>query len=82
MFFYDKGFYLFSRYEELIQEMKARGMNPDPDRIFKTEQWPDDLFNDWTPTLRDQVITRIRITEKLAQKPGWYRKTPHVEEVA
>lgn len=78
MFFYDKGEFLYNRYQELIQEMKRRGMNPDPERVFKRDQWPDSLYNDWSPVAVDQEITRERIMEKLKQKPGWYRKTPHV----
>ena len=53
--------------------MKSRGMSPDPDRIFKREQWPDDLFQDWSPTDRDLLIIRERIKVKIQQKPNWYR---------
>lgn len=74
-FFYDKGSYLSNRYQELIAEMKRRGMNPDPDRVFKRGQWPNELFNDWTPTAEDQAITRERIALRISEKPGWYRKT-------
>ena len=34
-FFYDKGYYLHKRYLNLIDEMKNRGMNPDPNRKLK-----------------------------------------------
>lgn len=74
-FFYDKGEYLNNRYAELIAEMKRRGMNPDPARTFKVEQWPDELFNNWAPTEADKEIVRERIRERIAQKPNWYRKT-------
>ena len=74
-FFYDKGLYLYNRYNELIDEMKRRGMNPDPERTFKREQWPDDLFNDWQPSAEDQAITRERIALRISEKPEWYRKT-------
>lgn len=72
-FFYNKGKYLYNRYLDLVEEMKSRGMSPDPDRIFKREQWPDDLFQDWSPTDRDLLIIRERIKEKIQQKPNWYR---------
>lgn len=78
-FFYDKGQFLYNRYQELIAEMHRRGMNPDPSRVFKREQWPDELFNDWSPDDTARAIIRERIQEKLEQKPGWYRKTPHVK---
>ena len=74
-FFYNKGKYLHKRYEELIEEMKSRGMNPDPLRTFKREQWPDDLYNDWLPTTKDLEIIRERITQRINQKPDWYRWT-------
>ncbi len=74
-FFYNKGKYLHKRYEELIEEMKSRGMNPDPSRTFKREQWPDDLYNDWLPTTKDLEIIRERITQRINLKPKWYRWT-------
>jgi len=74
-FFYNKGKYLHKRYKELIEEMKSRGMNPDPLRTFKREQWPDDLYNDWSPTTKDLEIIRERITQRINQKPNWYRWT-------
>ena len=75
MFFYDKGKYLSKRYDDLRLEMKNRGMKPDETRVFKREQWPDELYNDWTPTVEDQNIIRKRIEERILQKPNWYRVT-------
>ena len=72
-FFYNKGKYLYNRYLELIKEMKNRGMRPDPLRKFKREQWPDELFNDWTPSANDLEIIRERIQLRIKQKPNWYR---------
>ena len=72
-FFYNKGKYLYKRYELLIEEMKNRGMNPDSERKFKTEQWPDELFNDWEPEPDDYKVIRARIKEKIEMKPEWYR---------
>ena len=74
-FFYNKGKYLYKRYKLLIKEMKNRGMNPDPKRKFKTEQWPDELFNDWEPEPDDYKVIRARIKEKIEIKPEWYRFT-------
>jgi len=74
-FFYDKGKYLSKRYDQLVDEMKSRGMKPDPKRIFKREQWPDELWNDWMPRIEDYKIIRQRIAEKIAMKPNWYRRT-------
>jgi len=74
-FFYDKGKYLCKRYDSLIEEMKNRGMNPDSERKFKIEQWPNELFNDWTPEEDDYKVIRARIKEKIEMKPDWYRFT-------
>ncbi len=72
-FFYNKGMYLDKRYSLLINEMKRRGMNPDPKRIFKKSQWPKQLYNDWNPKNKDLKIIRERIEEKISLKPDWYR---------
>ena len=53
--------------------MIKRGMNPDPSRKFKKNQWPKNLFNDWNPKEEDYRIIRKRIDEKIAMKPDWYR---------
>ena len=74
-FFYNKGEYLHKRYDELVSEMKRRGMKPDPTRVFKREQWPDELYLDWEPTETEQLIVRQRIQERIAVKPDWYRWT-------
>jgi len=75
MFFYDKGKYLSKRYDALRGEMIDRGMKPDDTRVFKRDQWPDRLYNDWMPTIEDQKIVRKRIEERISQKPNWYRLT-------
>ena len=72
-FFYNKGRYLYRRYDLLIDEMKNRGMNPDSERRFKTEQWPKELFNNWKPEPDDYEVIRARIKEKIEMKPDWYR---------
>ena len=74
-FFYNKGKYLHKRYLKIIKEMQDRGMNPNPNRKFKKEQWPEELYKDWKPKLKDIELIRIRINEKITQKPSWYRWT-------
>ena len=78
-FFYNKGRYLHKRYNQLVSEMKARGMNPDPERKFKREQWPDELYLDWEPSEQEQAILRQRLQERIDQKPDWYRWTKPVD---
>jgi len=76
-FFYNKGLYLHNRYKQLVEEMKRRGMKPDPNRKFKREQWPDDLYNDWDPNDQELQIVRERIQQRLDEKPDWYRWTSY-----
>ena len=74
-FFYDKGMYLSKRYQELILEMKARGMKPNSKRIFPDDIFTSELFNDWKPNDKDFDIIRERIAERIKKRPGWYKKT-------
>ena len=75
-FFYDKGMYLAKRYNLLINEMKKRGFKPDSARKFPVNIFRDNgLYNDWKPKKEDYKIIRQRIEEKIALRPGWYRKT-------
>ena len=75
-FFYNKGKYLYKRYQEIVQEMKNRGFNPDPNRKFNTKIFKtNNLYNDWLPTIEDQKIIKNRIAERIAKKPNWYRFT-------
>ena len=72
-FFYNKGKYLYKRYQLIVEEMKRRAMKPDPDRKFKCNQFPKGFYNDWSPNLKDLEIIRQRIQEKIDLKPGWYK---------
>ena len=75
-FFYNKGKYLNKRYNLIIKEMKLRGFNPDKERKFPKDIFiNNNLYNDWSPNQNDIKIIRQRISEKIALKPDWYRKT-------
>ena len=74
-FFYDKGKYLDDRYTDLRVEMMMRGMKPDPSRVFKSWQFPKDLYKSYVPTVAALAIIRERITERINLKPDWYRYT-------
>jgi len=74
-FFYNKGKYLHKRYLRLVIEMKKEGMNPNQNRKFKQDQWPCELYNDWTPKAKDIELIRERIEQKISQKPNWYKWT-------
>ena len=75
MFFYDKGAYLRKRYDQLTEELIARGYNINRDAKFD----PDDVMfspdwnRDYTPDERAFEIIRERIAEKIAQKPTFYK---------
>lgn len=75
-FFYDKGQYLFERFQALRAELERRRVNfnrasgLDPDDIFGKHP---ELFGHYTPTTEALQIIRARITEKIALKPSWYR---------
>ena len=72
-FFYDKGLYLYKRYQQIQTELNKRNYNLDATRVFKVIQFPTDYYNDWKPTDRDRAIIRERIEERIKQKPHWYR---------
>lgn len=70
-FFYNKGEYLHKRYNFLKDEMRKRGF--EPQNRFPREVWPNELYNDWTPSERDIGIVRERIEERINAKRQWYR---------
>lgn len=77
-FFYDKGCYLFDRYQQIRLELQQRGVNFDK----SSELDPDDVFlrhpmflGVYEPTEQALALIRARIAERIAQKPDWYRLT-------
>ena len=75
-FFYNKGKYLYKRYNKIIAEMKKRRFKPDGSRKFPVDIFKDNnLFWDWTPSAYEYIIIRQRIQEKINMKPHWYKKT-------
>lgn len=70
-FFYNKGQYLHKRFNSLKDEMTKRGFIPQND--FPVEVWPQQLYNDWTPTEQDKDLVRERIALRISQRPNWYR---------
>ena len=75
-FFYNKGEYLFKRYQQIIDEMKKRGFKPDIKRKFPKDIFiNNNLYNDWEPSLEDFKIINERIESKIKAKANWYRKT-------
>lgn len=75
-FFFDKGLYLEKRYNLIIKEMQKRGMNPDVNRLFPKDSFPEKQYKDWMPSEKEMNIARERIELRINEKPNWYRKTP------
>lgn len=74
MFFFDKKQYLLDRWLELIHELYARGFNIDP--ATRVVHWQAlDKFPQvsWTPDDHALGVNRLRIQERIAAKPHWYR---------
>jgi len=76
-FFYDKGFYLVKRYNQLTAELKLRDYNfnsdapLDPDYLFRS--LPSRFQYDYEPTWEALKLIRERIALRIAQRPDWYR---------
>lgn len=66
-FFYDKLKYLHHRYRDIHDECLRRGFNV---TCFEDafRGLPDNLYNDYEPSKRDENIVRDRINDKLKMK--------------
>ena len=65
-FFYDKLLYLKNRYELIYQECVKRGFNVQ----YYGNAWngaPQQLMNDYIPSIADVFIVQERINEKLSK---------------
>jgi deoxyribonuclease (pyrimidine dimer) len=82
-FFYDKGWYLASRYHSLRHELTRRRIALQAAEVqFRDLYGPLQaeirFHQDYTPTAEALALVRARIAERLAQRPGWYRYTAPV----
>lgn len=74
LFFYNKLTFLGNRYQALIDELKHRGYNLDPNRSFTTPgEFPEYFYNDWKASGVDRKIIIERIVERINRKPAWYK---------
>lgn len=79
-FFYNKGLYLYKRFEHLREEMIKRGFNTN--NSFKNP-WVEynqlHLYNDWQPSKEDikivvdRIIDRVILNPKKPKPDYWYR---------
>ena len=66
-FFYSRLLYLKKRYEEIYLECKRRGFNV----TYFGDAWngvPEELMNDYSPTIEDREIVLERICDRLSKK--------------
>ena len=72
-FFYNKGTWLENRHADLQEEINCRGLKMDIP-ILKL-QWSKEFMNDWTPSLRDKMINKGRLSERFSKAKIKYRWT-------
>ena len=78
-FFYDKGEFLRRRFKEICAELDRRGYNYDRTAVLDSDgvfdNLPKEFQKDYIPTKAALEIIRTRIAEKIAMRPGWYKKS-------
>ena len=76
-FFYDKGAYLFDRYNLLRHELRRRGYKFDENALLDHDNvfasLDHNFNNDYEPTEEALALVRARIAERIAWRPNWYR---------
>ena len=76
-FFYNKGAFLKKRFELLRTELEKREYNFNRDATFDelgVFEWLGKLWNnDYTPTPAEIEISQNRITERIYEKPQFYK---------
>lgn len=79
-FFYDKGIYLYNRFDKIREELIKRGFNINLDTKFDIKLFPKEYRNDYTPTDSEIAINVQRIEQRISEKPNFYKKTGYVDE--
>jgi hypothetical protein len=76
LFFYDKLGWLVARYNELVEEMRKRGYNPNfPDLTDKLDGiWLQWYGERWIPSPEEIAISQARIDDRVANPVGRQRK--------
>lgn len=74
-FFYDKGEWLYNRYQQLIEELYKRQYQIDPkSRVVFWQHFVDNnLYNNWLPDAQAHSTNVERLLERIYQKKDWYR---------
>lgn len=75
-FFYNKGLFLYKRFDALVAELEVRAViNFNRAVRFDTTgimRHPL-LYNDYTPSNYEIGLSKARLAERIALKPSWYR---------
>lgn len=71
-FWRDKQLYLARRHSAIVEEMHKRGFRTNY-TVWDLDDVPEEFLHDWNPTIRDSLLLRDRILQKVAMKPTWYR---------
>jgi hypothetical protein len=79
-FFYNKLYFLYTRYMELKYECEAREFNVENyQNSFENCMYKfPELDNNWIPTEEDIEISRSRLQQKYDLKPHFYKWTKHI----
>lgn len=74
-FFYDKGEWLYNRYQQLVAELRNRGYEIDPDsRVVNWNVFKDNgLYGSWKPDNHAHAINVERLVLRIEAKLTWYR---------
>ena len=70
-FFKDKLLYLKNRHESIKKEMYKRGFKTN--KTIQLKNYKKELKNNYKPKARDFKIIKIRLKEKIIQKPDFYK---------
>lgn len=72
-FFYNKGLFLYKRYESLIEELFSRGYEISPrERKVEWSIFPEEFWKDFYPNNEDRAVNAERIVLRLNEKPDFY----------
>lgn len=75
-FFYDKMLFLFDRYKILTEELKIRNYSiaeHDARALFFDGMTIHNRTREWSPSPPEVLINIQRISERLNERPDWYR---------
>lgn len=73
-FFYNKGLFLYRRYNAIIEELLKRGYKLDSNRDIDFETFKNNgLYGDWIANNNDLLINVNRINQRLLEKFNFYK---------